>query len=45
VALAAVGAVDAAIVGLDADVKNSTFSDKFEKVAPGDSTKTSLPNR
>jgi transketolase len=35
VALAAVGAVDARIVGLDADVKNSTFSDKFEKVAPG----------
>ena len=35
VALAAVGAIDARVVGLDADVKNSTFSDKFEKVAPG----------
>jgi transketolase len=35
VALAAVGAVDPRLVGLDADVKNSTFSDKFEKVAPG----------
>lgn len=34
-ALAAVGAVDSRIVGLDADVKNSTFSDKFEKIAPG----------
>ncbi|HTI38842.1 MAG TPA: transketolase [Vicinamibacterales bacterium] len=31
VALAAVGAVDDRIVALDADVKNSTFSDKFEK--------------
>jgi transketolase len=30
-ALAAVGAVDQRIVALDADVKNSTFSDKFEK--------------
>ena len=30
-ALAAVGAVDARVVALDADVKNSTFSDKFEK--------------
>ena len=35
VALAAVGAVDSRIVGLDADVKNSTFSDKFEKIAGG----------
>jgi len=35
VALAAVGAADPRIVALDADVKNSTFSDKFEKVAPG----------
>ena len=35
VALAAVGAVDQRIVGLDADVKNSTFSDKFEKIAGG----------
>ena len=35
VALAAVGAVDPRIVALDADVKNSTFSDKFEKVAAG----------
>src|SRR3954466_1561528 len=32
--LAAVGKVDTRIVALDADVKNSTFSDKFEKVAP-----------
>ena len=32
-ALAAVGAVDERVVALDADVKNSTFSDKFEKVA------------
>ena len=30
-ALAAVGAVDHRIVALDADVKNSTFSDRFEK--------------
>src|SRR4051812_37474916 len=35
VALAAVGAADPRVVALDADVKNSTFSDKFEKVAPG----------
>jgi len=35
VALAAVGAVDSRIVALDADVKNSTFSDKFEKIAAG----------
>jgi len=34
VALAAVGSVDPRIVALDADVKNSTFSDKFEKI-PG----------
>jgi transketolase len=33
-ALAAVGAVDSRIVGLDADVKNSTFSDRFEKKFP-----------
>jgi transketolase len=32
--LAALGKVDARVVALDADVKNSTFSDKFEKVAP-----------
>ena len=31
-ALAAIGAVDQRIVALDADVKNSTFSEKFEKV-------------
>jgi transketolase len=31
VALAAIGGVDERIVALDADVKNSTFSDKFEK--------------
>jgi transketolase len=35
VALALVGVADPRIVALDADVKNSTFSDKFEKVAPG----------
>ena len=33
-ALAAVGSVDERIVALDADVKNSTFSDKFEKAHP-----------
>jgi len=33
-ALAAVGKLDSRIVGLDADVKNSTFSDRFEKVDP-----------
>src|SRR6478672_1813755 len=34
VGLAAVGKVDTRVVALDAEVKNSTFSDKFEKVAP-----------
>ena len=33
-ALAKLGAADARIVALDADVKNSTFSDKFEKTHP-----------
>jgi transketolase len=33
-ALAAVGAVDPRVVALDADVKNSTFSDRFEKKYP-----------
>ena len=33
-ALARIGAVDTRIVALDADVKNSTFSDKFEKQFP-----------
>jgi transketolase len=33
-ALASLGAVDARIVALDADVKNSTFSEKFEKAYP-----------
>ncbi|MGH9309754.1 MAG: transketolase, partial [Vicinamibacterales bacterium] len=33
-ALAAVGQVDPRIVALDADVKNSTFSDRFEKACP-----------
>ena len=33
-ALAALGAVDARVVALDADVKNSTFSDRFEHVFP-----------
>ena len=33
-ALAAIGAVDARVVALDADVKNSTFSDRFEKKFP-----------
>jgi transketolase len=34
VALAKLGAADARVVALDADVKNSTFSDKFEKAFP-----------
>jgi len=34
-ALVKLGEVDPRIVVLDADVKNSTFSDKFEKVFPG----------
>ena len=34
VALAALGASDPRVVALDADVKNSTFSDKFEKQHP-----------
>ncbi len=33
-ALAALGAVDTRVVALDADVKNSTFSEKFEKAHP-----------
>ena len=33
-ALAALGAVDPRVVALDADVKNSTFSDKFEQQHP-----------
>ena len=33
-ALARIGAIDDRIVALDADVGNSTFSDRFEKVAP-----------
>ncbi|MGI8671808.1 MAG: transketolase [Luteitalea sp.] len=33
-ALARLGAVDARVVVLDADVKNSTFSDRFEKAFP-----------
>jgi transketolase len=33
-ALAALGAVDRRVVALDADVKNSTFSDRFEKTFP-----------
>lgn len=33
-ALAALGQADARVVALDADVKNSTFSDKFEKAQP-----------
>src|SRR6185503_5780442 len=34
IALSKLGAVDPRVVALDADVKNSTFSDKFEKTAP-----------
>jgi transketolase len=34
VALAKLGEADARVVALDADVKNSTFSDKFEKALP-----------
>ena len=33
-AIAALGAIDPRIVALDADVKNSTFSDKFEQAHP-----------
>jgi transketolase len=33
-AIAKLGAVDPRIVALDADVKNSTFSDRFEKALP-----------
>ncbi len=33
-ALASLGAVDPRVVALDADVKNSTFSEKFEKANP-----------
>ncbi len=33
-ALAKLGEADARVVALDADVKNSTFSDKFEKIFP-----------
>ena len=33
-ALAALGKVDPRVVALDADVKNSTFSDRFEKAFP-----------
>jgi transketolase len=33
-ALARIGAADVRVVALDADVKNSTFSDKFEKAFP-----------
>ena len=33
-ALAKLGEADPRVVGLDADVKNSTFSDRFEKVLP-----------
>jgi transketolase len=34
-ALAKLGTADTRVVALDADVKNSTFSDRFEKVHPG----------
>ena len=34
IAIAKLGEADPRVVALDADVKNSTFSDKFEKVAP-----------
>ena len=33
-AIAKLGEADSRVVALDADVKNSTFSDRFEKVAP-----------
>ena len=33
-AIAKLGEADARVVALDADVKNSTFSEKFEKIAP-----------
>ncbi|MEO8680065.1 MAG: transketolase, partial [Vicinamibacterales bacterium] len=35
VAIAKLGAVDPRVVALDGDVKNSTFSDKFEAAHPG----------
>ncbi|HSB44714.1 MAG TPA: transketolase, partial [Nitrospira sp.] len=35
VALEALGAVNPSVVGLDADVKNSTYTDKFGKKFPG----------
>jgi transketolase len=35
VALEAIGAVNPLVVGLDADVKNSTYTDKFGKKFPG----------
>src|SRR5438067_10066972 len=34
-ALARLAAVDPRVVALDADVKNSTYTDRFEKAAPG----------
>jgi len=34
-ALAKLAAVDPRVVALDADVKNSTYTDRFEKAAPG----------
>ena len=44
-ALAAIGAVDERIVALDADVKNSTFSDRFGRPSPIASSRTSSPSR
>ena len=37
--------VDPRVVALDADVKNSTFSDRFEKAHPSASTRCSSPSR
>jgi transketolase len=34
-ALAALGSIDRRVVALDSDVKNSTFSERFEKAHPG----------
>ena len=44
-ALAKLGAVDSRVVALDADVKNSTFSDRFEKKSRNGTIRGSSPNR
>ena len=44
-AIAKLAGVDARVVALDADVKNSTFSERFEAAHPIASTRSSSPNR